>query len=74
MYATHVMESLKMTFNERISKAEFVNDIPHFYECCACGFKSHSRKIVIEHQLDDCEALGYLEDSKSSRDSRGTPT
>ena len=63
-----------MQFRERILAAEFVNDIPHFYECGACGFKSHSRKIVIEHQLNDCEHIGYLEDSKSSQDSGGTET
>lgn len=59
-----VSGDLMMSFNDRIKNAEFVNDIPHFYECQACGLKSHSRKIIIDHQLDDCDHIGYLEDSK----------
>ena len=53
-----------MEFEARIRNGDFVNDIPHFYECEACGLKSHSRKIIIEHQSNDCNAIGYLEDSK----------
>jgi len=51
-------------FRERILEGEFVNDIPHFYECDACGFKSHSQKNIIEHQLKNCDYIGYLEDSR----------
>lgn len=47
----------------RIRRAEFVNDIPHFYECGACGYTSHSRREVIDHQLNDCTKIGYLEDT-----------
>ena len=53
-----------MKFEDKIKQAKFVNDIPHFYECQACGFKSHSRTLVIEHQLHDCEYIGYYEDSQ----------
>lgn len=48
-------------FEDRIRNAEFVNDIPHFYTCAACDFKSHSRKAVIDHQLNECDYIGYLE-------------
>lgn len=51
------------TFSQRIQDAEFVNDIPHFYECEACGYKSNIRQEVIDHQLDDCEQIGYLEEA-----------
>ena len=51
-----------MTFEQKIRQGIFVDDIPHFYACSACGFKSHSRDLVIEHQLNDCEQIGYYED------------
>ena len=53
-----------MSFNQAIRNGDFVNDIPHFYECSGCGLKSHSRQNIINHQLNDCDHIGYLEDSQ----------
>ncbi len=59
-----------MTFNDRIRNAEFVNDISHFYECEACGYKHERRQEVIDHQLGKsaytppCDQIGYLEEVK----------
>lgn len=53
-----------MSLNKRIRNREFIDDIPHFYACKACGFKSCIGKEVIDHQLNDCEHIGYFEDQK----------
>ena len=53
-----------MNLNERIINKEFIDDIPHFYACRACSFKSCIGQEVIDHQLNDCEQIGYFEDVK----------
>ena len=53
-----------MSLNKRILDREFIDDIPHFYACRACGFKSCIGQEVIDHQLNDCEQIGYFEDQK----------
>jgi hypothetical protein len=53
-----------MCLDKRIRDREFIDDIPHFYACRACGFKSCIGQEVIDHQLKDCEQIGYFEDQK----------
>ena len=36
-----------------IENALFIEDIPHFYKCSRCNFKSNQRIDVINHQLQN---------------------
>lgn len=53
----------EVSFKERIRGGEFVKYLPiGAYSCEGCEFVSGERDAVIQHQLNECEGVGYLED------------